>query len=230
MSLRSKLETVQWVRNPAACTRFPRVFGITGKQGTTPPCHHLNQVHGTQILLASSITQNPPPDGDGIFLWETSGTVAVETADCVPVLLTSARHPFVMAIHAGWKGMVQGILAQGVETAARYQIPAEDLYAVIGPAIGASKFEVGPEVLEAFSRADAPGLEWSQLKGADDRWHLDLQQLTVFSLLQAGMEAEHLSVVRSCTYLDATQWHSYRREGPAAEGVKGGRNWSWVSL
>jgi YfiH family protein len=225
MSLRSQLTAVQWARNVAACTRFPRPFGVTGKAGVPPPCHRLQQVHGTQLLLAPFSVENPTPKGDGIFLWETSGTVAVVTADCVPVLLTSALHPFVLAVHAGWRGLSQGILPQAIEMAARYGIPAEALYAVVGPAIGAGKFEVGPEVLEAFSQANAPGLESSQLKGVEDRWHLDLQQLAVFSLLDAGMIAEQLSVVRSCTYMDSLQWHSYRRDGGAAE-----RNWSWVSL
>lgn len=226
MSLHAKLETVQWVRHPSACTRFPRPFGITGKHEPPPPCQSLDQVHGAQILPAPFLSKGESlPPGDGLFLWDKVGAVAVETADCVPVLVGSAQHPFVMAVHAGWRGLSQGILLRAWDIAMQHGIPSEDLYAVVGPAIGAGKFEVGPEVVAAFSRADTPGLLWSLLKGAEDRWQLDLQQLTVFSLLQMGFSAAHLSVVRSCTYLEIEQWYSYRRDG-----AESGRNWSWVSL
>ena len=226
MSLHTKLDAVQWVRTAAACTRFPRPFGIAGKETRTPPlCLHLNQVHGTQILSAPPTLQEPIPPGDGIYLWDRPGIIAVQTADCLPVLLASAHYPFAMAVHAGWRGLSQGILIHAMETATRYKIPPESLHAVIGPAIGAAMFEVGPEVLAAFARTDTPGLQWSHLKGVEDRWHLDLQQLAVFSLLQVGIPALQLSVVRSCTYLDATHWHSYRRDG-----VTDQKNWSWVSL
>ena len=99
----------------------------------------------------------------------------------------------------------------------------------IGPHISSHSFEVGPEVLFEFSNSKqfATDLQLCHIssKGHGDRWHLDLGIASVFSLINAGAKAENISLMRTCTKLNPNEWHSYRRDG-----LKAGRNWSWISL
>jgi YfiH family protein len=222
------LEKVEWKSEPILCTRFPRSFGMIGMEnGISPHWTYPKQVHGTEIICASQVSattvESDRTHADGIYTMTSGASVGIATADCLPVLFASANIPFVMAVHAGWRGLGRGILSRAVTVAQDHGVLPGSLFAVIGPAIGIGAFEVGPEVLEAL--AHVPGLSVSQIKGREDRWHIDLQQLAVFTLAEAGLSPSHLSVVRTCTYLAQTRWHSFRRQGLAM-----GRNWSFVGL
>ena len=195
--------------------------------------HHGKQVHGTQIIEASQRTASDSasrPDADGIYTHK-SETIAIKTADCLPVLVASAQKTFACAIHAGWRGFSSGILLRGVDLCAQYG-DLEQYRFVIGPAISRDKFEVGPEVIEALSATDCGLNETTQAlviaKGRLDRWHVDLQLGAVCQLLMRGISPQKIEVVRACTFLDTDAenhhlWNSYRREGAGCAS-----NWSWI--
>ena len=171
------------------------------------------QVHGAEL---ATWAEPPTPDEAGYrqpgetievdgHVTELEGlALLVLTADCLPVALASPGQ--VAMLHAGWRGVADGILARGVE--AFGQAPA----AVIGPGIGPCCFEVGPEVLAAF--ADVP-------EAADGRM-LDLRRVAETRLLAAGARGvEHVDLCTSCR---ADLFFSHRREG-GATGRQGGLVW-----
>jgi len=197
--------------------------------------HYPKQVHGTKIVEAGARTKNSAlqPAGmtrieaDGIYTCEPATAVAVQTADCLPVLFSHSRS--VMAVHAGWRGMVAGILIQATDILQTLESRPEEVTVFLGPAIGMAAFQVGPELVDDFrdyfSDLNPGALAWVLMKGQADRWHIDLATAACLSLQALGFSADRIYCYRACTKTDSSNWHSYRRDGQ-----KAGRNWSWLSL
>lgn len=159
---------------------------------------------GAGAESASDAASYPAADGS---VSSVAGRVcAVLTADCLPVLLCNRRGDRVAALHAGWRGLADGVLEAGVQAIG---CPAEDLLAWLGPAIGPTCFEVGAEVLEAFVSAD-PSAERA-FRPNGDRWLADLPRLARQRLGRVGVGLIYGG--HWCTYLDADRFFSYRRDG-----------------
>ena len=175
-----------------------------------PPVAALHQVHSSHVLEV----QGPGSHGDADALVTGAAGVALSviTADCVPVLLAAGER--VAAVHAGWRGIVGGIVPAAV-AALRAAGPVS---AWIGPAIGPCCYEVGEEVAERVAAASTAEAVLSRPGG---RPHLDLLRAARHQLLQAGVtEVDALSL---CTRDETELLSSYRREGKG-----GGRNLAFI--
>ena len=163
MSWNWELENETWVLRPASRPPHIRDWGLATRSlsgaavSSGPNTVRLEQVHGTTVSEASA--PGILPQSDGVLLRRPGLRVQVRTADCLPVFVTS---PVAVAVlHAGWRGLCEGVLEAGVAALA-----SRDLEAWIGPAIGVCCFEVGDEVAARFPQAT-----WSR-PGA--RPHVDL--------------------------------------------------------
>ena len=166
----------------------------------------LSQVHGCKVarLDASSL---PGLEADAA-LTDVPGVVcAVLTADCLPVLFCNRSGTRVAAAHAGWRGLAAGVLEASV---ADMDTAPEDIHAWLGPAIGPSVFEVGDEVREAFV-ARHPGADSAFAPSPAGRWLADLYSLSRLRLSACGVRSVHGGDY--CTFTDAGQFYSYRRDG-----------------
>jgi YfiH family protein len=180
----------------------------------------VRQVHGAHCVEARDGT-DAPIEADAIVARRHASTargVGVRVADCVPVLLGDAVTGDVAAIHAGWRGVVGGVLAAGVRgLVGSREIEAGSLVAAIGPSIGGCCFEVGDDVADAIVRScgDAPGVV---LVGATGRArpHVDLRAAVRAQLLALGLRTERIDDVAGCTKHEATRFHSFRRDGPCS--------------
>ncbi|MBC7660514.1 MAG: polyphenol oxidase family protein [Chitinophagaceae bacterium] len=199
--------------------------GFEGLGHELPPYGlHLKQVHSRHVVeITESGSEGIAGQGDALATFLPTHRIAVKTADCVPILLY--HHEFVMAIHAGWRGLAQDILGEACRFVAGKGLELKDCEWGIGPSILPASFEVGPEVIEVFANQEAfrDELSWNLTKGLRDRWHLDLQAMAVLRLRRAGVLPTHISVIRSDTKTHSDKWHSFRRSGDHA-----GRNWSWI--
>ncbi|ABM62998.1 peptidoglycan editing factor PgeF [Halorhodospira halophila] len=166
----------------------------------------LEQVHGAEVVAAHRVARGVRADA----AWtDRAGVVcAVLTADCLPVLFAARDAQVVAAAHAGWRGLAGGVLEAVV---AVLPVPAAELHAWLGPAIGPTAFEVGPEVVEAFTARD-PGAAEGFIPGAANRWYADLYRLARRRLQAAGVAAVHGG--GWCTYTDRARFFSHRRDGP----------------
>ena len=164
----------------------------------------LTQVHGTAVRVAAG---EGPDEADAAVAGLPGDTVAVLTADCLPILLCADSGDEIAAIHAGWRGLAAGIVAA---TVSRMQTQPERLLAWFGPAISQPAFEVGGEVREAFVRAD-PGAEACFLPNERGRWQADLYALAAGKLRAAGASAAYGGGL--CTFGDSERFFSYRRDG-----------------
>ena len=167
----------------------------------------LNQVHGARVVpIADVRAAETPPDADAVTGNSAGDVCAVRTADCVPVLFCARDGSEVAAAHAGWRGLVAGVLENTV--AALDAAPAE-LLAWLGPAISQPNFEVGEEVRQAFLGDDA-GAAACFAPNARGRWQADLYALAARRLAGCGVTAVYGA--RWCTFADPRRFHSYRRD------------------
>lgn len=164
----------------------------------------LHQVHGRNMVLIEQATPGVTADGAQS---RTPGQIcAVLTADCLPVLLCDRAGTRVGAVHAGWRGLADGVIEAAIGA---LEVPGSSLLAWLGPAIGPHAFEVGSEVRAAFIAHDANAASAFQPQG--ERWHANLYQLARQRLATQGITevygGEH------CTYTDRERFYSYRRDG-----------------
>lgn len=164
----------------------------------------LKQVHGCGVVEAGQAGC----EADAVVAHEPGKVCAVLTADCLPVLLCEREGRSVAALHAGWRGLADGVIEAGV---AAMGLPAERLMAWLGPAIGPDAFEVGEEVREAFMQHDPAAASAFQPSVNEGRWMADLYRLARQRLNGLGVEAVYGGGL--CTYSDPQRFFSYRRDG-----------------
>lgn len=164
----------------------------------------LEQVHGTHVL---SLDGSPYASkrADASYS-RTPGTVcAVMTADCLPVLFCNLDGTEVAAAHAGWRGLCEGVLE---ETVSCFSDKPGNILAWLGPAIGPTAFEVGPEVREAFMAKDAQADAAFRPQG--DKYFADIYQLARQRLANVGVELVYGG--EFCTHSQPENFFSYRRD------------------
>ncbi|KLV06554.1 peptidoglycan editing factor PgeF [Photobacterium ganghwense] len=170
----------------------------------------LNQTHSTRVISLPQAELSPAqassPDADGSMTEQPGIACTVMTADCLPVLLCDRAGRQVAAVHAGWRGLADGILEEAV---AQFHVKGREILVWMGPAIGASAFEVGGEVREQFMAQHADAAEAFQPYG--DKWLADLYLLARQRLAQVGVE--HVFGGDLCTFSDPARFYSYRRDG-----------------
>ncbi|MEJ2565214.1 MAG: peptidoglycan editing factor PgeF [Gammaproteobacteria bacterium] len=165
----------------------------------------LSQVHGTSVVDVA--TAKPACEADASLAARSDIVCAVLTADCLPVLLCDSGGTRVAAVHAGWRGLLAGVIEKAVLA---LHGPGSQLLAWLGPAIGPEAFEVGDEVRDAFVAADAQA-SLAFEPTATGRWLADIYMLARQRLARVNVTA--VSGGHWCTVNDEARFYSYRRDG-----------------
>ena len=215
----------------------------------------LKQVHGVEVVAiraagwrqkadsigAPSLIGFPPsqsddtrPRADIVMTDDPTVAVAVQVADCVPLLLADPVTGTVAAVHGGWRGTAAGVARLAVAAmSAHFGARPADLLAAIGPSIGICCYQVGPDVLDAFRaagfsednlrawfRPDAstvvPGAESIGAQGlspVNTRYRLDLPKTMVDQLRAGGLDPANITTCGLCTACNPSLFPSYRRDG-----------------
>ncbi|MGH7271759.1 MAG: polyphenol oxidase family protein, partial [Polyangiaceae bacterium] len=174
----------------------------------------VRQVHGARVVLADDARGS---EADAIVARSASGRIAVgvRVADCVPVLACAVDTVDVIAIPAGWRGIVLWVVRAGIE-----HLGGRQLAAAIGPSIGACCFEVGRDVADRIAqsaphaRVIAPTPVGAST-GAD-KVYVNLRAAVRAQLRAAGLDDYHIDDVPGCTRHEATRFHSFRRDGKSS--------------
>ena len=167
----------------------------------------LAQVHGVDVVEHTGTSPSLPSQADAAVAFVPGRVCVVMTADCLPVVLVDRAGTRVGVAHAGWRGLVGGVLETTV--AALRCAPAE-LVAWLGPAIAQPAFEVGVEVRDAFVEKN-PAHAVAFVPNANGRLQADLYELARQTLARVGV-----TQVRGggrCTYDEAEEFYSFRRDG-----------------
>lgn len=157
----------------------------------------LKQIHSAEVRDARA---GHCGEGDALVSHGRGLALVVMTADCVPVLLASDEA--VAAVHAGWRGLVSGVVPAAVEG-----LRGAPVRAWIGPAIGPCCYEVGSEVARQVCTASKPSVE---VPGPRGRPHLDLQRAAAHQLAAAGVG--EIQRIDCCTRCHPEKLWSYRRD------------------
>lgn len=175
----------------------------------------LKQVHGVRVVDADDSTiaasNLAAPEADASVTTCQERVLAVLTADCLSVVLSDDRGSVLGAAHAGWKGLAAGVLEETLALMLLKQPKATGWRAWIGPGIGATAFQVGADVRDAFAAELAldPNLCLVDPLVAE-RWRLDLAGLAQLRLHRMGVTDVEQS--RRCTVNNPKQFFSYRRD------------------
>ncbi|MDI3325254.1 peptidoglycan editing factor PgeF [Pontibacterium granulatum] len=168
----------------------------------------LQQVHGITVVKAEA--DGSVPEADACWSDRPGQACIVMTADCLPVFFADKQGSRVAVAHAGWRGLADGVLEATLNC---FDDPAQ-VVCWLGPAIGPEAFEVGGEVREQFCAllpASEQAFKPVAGKESDDKWLADIYQLARLRLNAAGVT--RVSGGEHCTFSDADQFYSYRRDG-----------------
>lgn len=170
----------------------------------------LSQIHSPAVVVADG---SRVPQADAAITDRTGLACAVLTADCLPVLFADRAGKQVAAAHAGWRGLLDGVL---VNTVNAFDAPAAQLLAWLGPCIRQPRFEVGGEVrgafIDRFSGPSVRQVESCFVSGDEaDKYQCDLAGLAALQLQALGLTA--IADSGLCSY-DDPRFFSYRRENP----------------
>jgi YfiH family protein len=194
----------------------------------------LKQIHSDVIRIFPQSTVGTCK-GDASATNRPSLLLAIQTADCVPILLVDPKKQAIAAIHAGWRGTLARITEKAVgRMHLEFGSKPADLLAAIGPSIGPCCYEVAADFVTKFSAqfADAADyfdeprsgeepnpLQWLNMKPPGHQpppknVHLDLRKANRSQLLAGGLLAKNIYVSDLCTACHTGLLFSYRREGP----------------
>ena len=165
----------------------------------------LVQVHGIQVVDLDA--PGAARTGDAAVTRQPGRVCAILTADCLPVLLATEAGDRVAAVHAGWRGLAAGVIES---TVTALNSAPQDIMAWLGPAIGHTHFEVGPEVRAEFLRRD-PGSETAFVPNDRGCYLADLYALARRRLARAGVGRAYGG--GECTFGQADKYFSHRRDG-----------------
>jgi len=167
----------------------------------------LNQTHSVDVLELPSPTLN----GDASYTTEKNTVCVVQTADCLPLLVTNREGTIVAAIHAGWRGLLDGVIENTIE---KMNISPKKLLVWLGPAISQKHFEVGFDVKNIFCEKHIEAEKAFHLV-SDQKWLADIYALAKTSLNLCGIKEIYGGSVSDdyCTFANEVDYFSYRRDG-----------------
>jgi len=167
----------------------------------------LSQVHGVTVVNAADAKNTP--EADASIATKPGMVCAIQTADCLPVLFCDVQGKVVGASHAGWRGLLHGVLENTV--AHMRAAGAGEIVAWLGPAIGPQRFEVGAEVMQAFVERDSKALAaFHPLHDQPGKYLADIYQLARQSL--SKVDVTRIRGGEFCTVTEHKQFYSYRRD------------------
>ncbi len=183
----------------------------------------LRQVHGAAAVArraGEAGAADSRPEADIIVSNNASLVLAIQTADCVPLLIADRVSGAVAAAHAGWRGLAAGVPGATVAALGReFSSAPGDLVAAVGPSISPGRYEVGDEVRTQFRAAgfsQAQLARWFLPGARPGHWQFDGWRAASDQLESAGLAPDAVHVAALCTAAYPDLFCSYRRDGKGA--------------
>jgi YfiH family protein len=173
----------------------------------------LEQVHGIEVIDGYCA---PACKADASYTSKPGVVCTVMTADCLPVFVADKKGNEVAVVHAGWKGLLQGIIEASVK---KFSASPDNVCVWLGPAIGPDNFEVGRDVLQAFMDEAADNVmereavqrAFRRRENRPEKYLADIYQLARIRLHRVGVK--NISGGEFCTVENREMFYSYRRDG-----------------
>ncbi len=192
--------------NPMARARFAMELGVPPERVIAPTL-----VHGGEARTVTRRDLEQTFEVDGLVTREPNLFVSVTVADCVPVFFVDTAQKIVGLAHAGWRGILRGVLISVIEEMKKMGSAPENIFVGVGPSIGACHFEVGVEVAEQFQSF----LGRDVVSRREEKLFVDLKKSVVRLVGRAGVLPDHIRTNESCTYCEE-RYFSHRRDAATA--------------
>ncbi len=166
----------------------------------------LSQVHSTRVVTISAKNKGTEADG-WVGKIPTGSAIGILTADCLPILLHDSKSGISMALHAGWRSALGGIVKEGMKAFRSLGGSPDSTVVALGPAIGPDAFEVGEEVATLLPK-NSPFIK----PRGGGKFLLDLPGYLKDALLEEGLPGESISLSNLCTYTLEKRFFSHRRD------------------
>lgn len=167
--------------------------------------HWPRQVHGIHAVNAAELVDHPMLEADAVYTNTNDVVCAILTADCLPIILCSRAGDEVAVVHAGWRGLLDGIVASTLNL---FTVSPQHLLAWIGPGISVAAYAVDAGFRDRFLETD------ERLSAAFSRqagqWFADLGIIAEARLANAGIRS--IARYRGCTFGEPARFFSYRRD------------------
>jgi hypothetical protein len=184
----------------------------------------LSQIHSDRVQIVESNCGwwSGSIEGDALATCLGGTAVAVQVADCFPILIADTRTHAVAAIHAGWRGTLTRILSKTVSALrAAYGCDPSLLLIAIGPGIRSCCYEVGQEVVDLY-RQEYPGVEVASPHASrPGKYLMNLHAALSVQVCEAGIDPARVFDLGLCTCCGAHEFFSYRRDGPSSGRMMG---------
>jgi len=174
---------------------------------------YLNQIHSDKCLTFDA----SECEGDALYTNNKNEVCAILTADCLPIFITDTLGQEVAVVHAGWKGLLRGVIEETLKA-----FNSKNLVVHFGPAISQDNFEVGIEVRDQYISKDISFK--SAFKTTIDKYYLDLYHAAKLILNSYGIY--QISGGEECTFMQRDEYFSYRRDGKYSGRMA---NLIWIS-
>jgi polyphenol oxidase len=185
---------------------------------------YLSQVHGRRVVRLSGGEDRGATtleEADALVSHAAGHACGVRSADCVPILMADRKSGAVAAAHAGWRGVVAGVVCESLEALRELAGPDANIIAAIGPHISVDAFEVSEEV--ALELAAASHSAHAVRRDFGPKPHVDLRSIVRAQLEERGVRAGSIDDVIGCTVREPERFFSFRRDGKV-----GGRHLSAI--
>ncbi|WP_340112096.1 peptidoglycan editing factor PgeF [Maribellus mangrovi] len=185
-----------------------RYLGIAAEQLVFP-----RQTHTATVCCIDDLPETEIQETDALVSNKKGLCLCVQTADCVPILLFDPVKKVIAAVHAGWRGTVNRIVANTIEKMKQdYGSDAADIRAAIGPSIGPEVYEVGTEVVAA-ARKSIPEVRKTLHKNSSGNFHFNLWEANRLILLECGLQFNNIELLSECSFKYDQKYYSARRDG-----------------
>jgi len=177
---------------------FAKYCGFNHKLIAVP-----GQTHSNNVLKLSK--GGFFPDTDGIFTFNSSIICSIQVADCLPIFFAHKTQQFFGIVHAGWRGLVGGIIEQSIDLIKKNNFSIKGIQVFVGPSIQSCCFEVREDIIKSFNS--------DFIKKINSKYFVNLQQIAINKLKLNGIFKENIMFSKDCTFCRINKYHSYRRDG-----------------
>ena len=168
------------------------------------PIQYMHQVHGTSVGVIKEFSDEPIPNTDALFTKSNKVSLAIMSADCLPIALANTEGTEIALLHAGWRGLSAGIIQESLK---KFNLENNDLKAWLAPCISQNKYEVGKDVYKTFMDLDEESKK-NFKEVNSEKWMFDLKAEAARVLKKFKVQ---VSQSNYCTYTDDDLFYSYRR-------------------
>jgi len=172
------------------------------------------QVHGSAVVDADEfphLDSHCNREADALIATRADYALGIRTADCVPVLVGCRDTGAVAAIHAGWRGIVAGVVPAAIERMVSKGARPNAMVVAVGPHIGVRAFEVSEEVAAQLAAVDHEGK--SIERSGCSRPRVRLSSIVLSQLISKGVRPNQIDLVEACTFENTSELFSFRRDG-----------------